>query len=320
MPSFPKPAFDFNYQVATETQRLRDYRDTKPGRAIPAKQSDRLLVASWNIANLGQQQRRDKDHQVIAEIISWFDIVAIQETKDDLSGLRGLQSHLPASWRALFSDKGGNDERMAFLYDSDKVSLLEKVGEIAVPPKDHKWIKLPGVTSVFKGFDRNPFLAAFQAGSFRFVLVNVHLFYGSPGKADVERRALEAYATSRWADLRGDDKHAYARDIIPLGDFNLPKVEPGDLIYTALRRRGLIRPEHSTRIASAIASDSDYDQILFLPGQTGDEFTGNIGVFDFDGAIFRGLWDNPNRSATDFRNFVRYYISDHRPLWAEFRI
>ena len=48
------------------------------------------------------------------------------------------------------------------------------------------------------------------------MLINVHLFYGSPGKADVERRALEAYATARWADLRGDDQHAYARDIIPL--------------------------------------------------------------------------------------------------------
>lgn len=86
MPSFPKPNFDFNYRTSTEKQRLRDYRDTQPGRAISAKTANNLLIGTWNIANLGQQQRRPKDYELIAEIISWFDIVAIQETKDDLSG------------------------------------------------------------------------------------------------------------------------------------------------------------------------------------------------------------------------------------------
>ena len=320
MPSFPKPSFTFQYQTDTEIQRLRHYRDNEPGRQIPAKSNNRLLVGTWNIANLGQQQRRDKDYRILAEIISWFDIIAIQETKDDLAGLRAIQGHLPNSWQTLFSDKGGNDERMVFVYDANKVAQLEKVGEIAVPPKDVKHIKLPGINRTFSGFDRNPYLAAFVAGSFEFLLVNVHLFFGSAATADVQRRALEAYAVSRWADLRTKDKDAYVTDIIALGDFNLPKVEPGDLIYAALRRRGFERPTHSTRIASSIASDSDYDQIMFFPGQTDDEFTGNIGVFDFDGAIFPGLWNNPNRSESDFRAYVRYYISDHRPLWAEFQI
>jgi hypothetical protein len=69
-----------------------------------------------------------------------------------------------------------------------------------------------------------------------------------------------------------------------------------------------------------VASDAQYDQIMFFPGQTKDEFTGNIGVFDFDGAAFSSLWNNPNRSAAQFRAYVRYYLSDHRPLWAEFKI
>ena len=38
------------------------------------------------------------------------------------------------------------------------------------------------------------------------------------------RRALEAYAVARWADLRRKDKDAYVSNIIALGDFNLPKV------------------------------------------------------------------------------------------------
>jgi endonuclease/exonuclease/phosphatase family metal-dependent hydrolase len=316
--SFPKPTFEFNYQTQLEIDRLRHYRDNEPGRQIPAKAADRLLVATWNIANLGGQDRRAKDHKILAEIIGWFDIVAIQETKDDLSGLRGILAELPASWRTVFSDHSGNDERLAFLYDGDKIELLEKVGEIAVSPKDLSKIKLPGITQTFGGFDRNPYIAAFSARNFRFLLVNVHLFFGSEAQADVDRRALEAYAAARWADLRAKDKDAYTRDIIALGDFNLPKVEPGDPIYSALRARGLERPPHSTQIAGSISTDAEYDQIMFFPGQTQNDFTGAIGVFDFDGIIFRGIWET--KTPAQFRSYVRYYISDHRPLWAQFKI
>ncbi len=319
MPSFPKPKFSFRYRTRVETRRLREYRDTKPGRAIPARTAGRLLIATWNVANLGQHERRQKDYRLLAEVIGWFDIVAIQETKDRLDGVHAIQRELPPGWAVLVSDTGGNDERMAFLYDSNKVRQLEKVGEIAVPPKDVRHIKLPGINRKFSGFDRNPYLAAFRSGSLEFVLVNVHLFFGSSGRADVERRALEAYATARWADLRRNDSDTYAPDIIALGDFNLPKVEPGDLIYSALRRRGLERPPHSTRIASSISTDSEYDQVMFFPRTATGAFTGNVGVFDFDGAVFRGLWERPDTTPAEFRTYVRYYLSDHRPLWAELR-
>ena len=321
MPSFPKPKFDLAYSVPEEIEALRNYRDTKEGRQIPAKSPNRLLLATWNIANLGLQKRRNKDHQLLAEIISWFDIVALQEVHDNLEGLRGIQGNLPPSWRALFSDRAGNQERMAYLYDANKIVLQEKVGEIAIPVAEQKHIKLKGITRKFQGFDRNPYLAAFQADTFRFLLVNVHLYFGkATNKADLERRSLEAYAASRWADLRRKDKDAYVKDIIVLGDFNLPKIEPGDPIYTALRQRGLRLPDHSTRIGSNLTSDMHYDQIMFFPGQTQQDFTGNIGVFDFDGAVFSDLHNDPARTPSQFRSFVRYYLSDHRPLWIEFQI
>ena len=268
MPSSPKPTFSFNYSTNTEINALRHYRDNQPGREIPAKSNNRLLIATWNIANLGLHKRNPRDHKILAEIISWFDIIALQEVNDNISGLRDILSNLPNTCNTLFSDKAGNDERMAFIYDSNKINLLEKVGEIAVPPKDKKYIKLKGVNRKFTGFDRNPYLASFQAGKFKFILVNVHLYFGEDKKADRDRRSLEAYATSRWADLRRDDKHAYAKDIIALGDFNLPKAEKGDPIYDALRKRGLRIPQHSTSIASNLKDDKHYDQIMFFPGQT----------------------------------------------------
>ncbi|GAF80379.1 unnamed protein product [marine sediment metagenome] len=318
MPPFDKPPFTYNYRVSSQIRILRTYRQNKPRRAIPSKAADRLLLATWNIANLGLQERRDKDYRLITELVSWFDMAAIQEVNDDLRGIRAIQQHLPPAFRLLFSDYAGNKERLAFLYDSRKVTVLEKVGEIAVPPSDKRYIKLPGIQRKFPGFDRNPYLAAFRAGSFTFLLVNVHLYFGSDSAISMNRRSLETYAVARWADLRRKSKNAYTRDIIALGDFNLPNAEPGDPIYEALTRRGLHLPDHSTGIGSAIATDNHYDQIAFFPGETQNEFTGRSGVFDFDGALFRTLWQTRGRK--DFLAYMRYYISDHRILWTEFRI
>ena len=76
MPPFPKPTFNFAHQVQTEVAALRHHRAT---RLIPAKASIRLLIATWNIANLGVQYRRGQDYQLMAEMLSWFDLVAIQD-------------------------------------------------------------------------------------------------------------------------------------------------------------------------------------------------------------------------------------------------
>ncbi len=318
MPPFPKPACSYEYHLSPQIDALRKYRDTNPGRAIPAKAADRLLLATWNVANLGVQERREKDYLLIAELVSWFDLVAMQEVNDNLSGLRAIHRHLPESFRLLFSDAAGNDERLAFIYDSDKVALLEEVGEVAIPPSDIRYIKLPGIGQRFGGFDRNPYLAGFRSNSFVFILVNVHLYFGSESAISVNRRSLETYAVARWADLRRQSPYAYSRDIIALGDFNLPKAQPGDPIYEALTKRGLHLPKHSTQIGSSIASDSHYDQVAFFPSETQQEFTGNSGVFDFDGALFRTLWEE--RTPQEFFSYVRYYVSDHRPLWAQFRV
>jgi endonuclease/exonuclease/phosphatase family metal-dependent hydrolase len=323
MPPFVKPEFTYNYQVEAQINALRRYRDEKPGRRIPEKVPDKLLLATWNIANLGVQERRDKDARLLAEIVSWFDLIAIQEVNDDLSGLMQLMAHLPGDYKALFSDAAGNNERMAFLYDATKVELLSKVGEVAIAPASLRHIRLEGIEQKFRAFDRSPYLAGFQAGNFRFVLANVHLYFGSFNNKEestrsMNRRRLETYAVARWADLRRKSDNSFARDIIALGDFNLPRAEPGDPIYDALTKRGLRLPDHSSRVGSSIASESNYDQIAFFPGETEAEHTGEGSVFDFDGAVFETLWEN--RGETDFNAYVRYYLSDHRPMWAQFQI
>jgi endonuclease/exonuclease/phosphatase family metal-dependent hydrolase len=315
MPPFPRPRTSFDYDLDTELSALREH---KRLRGVPKRSPNSLLLCTWNIANFGVQKRRHKDHSLLAEILSWFDLVAVQEVADDLSGLCAVRDLLPESYRLLISDTAGNDERAAFVYDADKVELLELVGRLSIPVNDLGHIKLEGVDQPFRGFDRSPYLAAFQSGSFRFVLASVHLFFGSDAPKDMGRRSLEAYAVARWADLRRKDKHAYASDIIALGDFNLPAVQAGDPIYRALTRRGLVLPEHSTEVGgSSLGGHHHYDQVAFFPGET-KEFNERIGPFDFDNALFKELW-HPRRPAL-FLAYTRYYVSDHRPLWAEFRV
>jgi endonuclease/exonuclease/phosphatase family metal-dependent hydrolase len=316
VPPFPKPRFDYSYDLAREVAALRDYRKHKPGRQIPAKGKGRLLVGTWNVANLGVQDRLDSDYALIAEVASWFDLVAVQEVNDDLRGIEAIHSHLPSRYDLLFSDASGNRERQAFLYDSRKVSRLREVGRVAIPPSQLPKIAVAGATTAFAGFDRGPYLASFESGAFRFALLNVHLFYGSEAPADLDRRTLETFAVAWWADRTHRDKKSYVGDVVPLGDFNLPKAAPGDRIFDALVALGLTTPSHSSQIGSAIASDNQYDQIAFFPGSTKDRFTGACNVFDFDGALFQDLW--AQRTPVQFRAYTRFHISDHRPLWAEF--
>jgi endonuclease/exonuclease/phosphatase family metal-dependent hydrolase len=313
MPEFPKPAFPFSYRLAAEVQALRTH---AKARGVPAKAKSRLLAATWNIANLGAQDRRPADLKLIAEILSWFDLVAVQECRDNCRHLRAALTFLGSPYRAVYSDAGGNNERMVFVYDSAKVQLLEKVGEIAFPPAQYSGIRIKGVARRFDGFDRTPYLAAFEAGKMRFMFVNVHSYYGSPQKASVERRALETLAVAKWASRRRKSPFAFTKEIFVMGDFNMPKRAKGDPIYDALTGLGLEVPKHSTEIATTIASQNNYDQVAYFPGESADLFV-KSGVFDFDQVIFRKLWTS--RSEADFKAYCRYYLSDHRPLWVQLK-
>ncbi len=151
----------FTYTLGTERQVLLA---TKTHRGIPQKAVDKLLTATWNLTNFGLQKRTDDDCALMAEVVSWFDLDAIQEIADSLSQFRILIKHLPASYRVILSDIGGNDERTGFLYDSTKVTRLELAAEVAVPPSDQRFIRMRGVSGAFKGFDRNPYVVEPPSG------------------------------------------------------------------------------------------------------------------------------------------------------------
>jgi endonuclease/exonuclease/phosphatase family metal-dependent hydrolase len=314
VPPFPKPDFEHPYSLPAEIAALRKHRDE---RNIPAKRDDRLLLATWNIANLGVQERKTSDYELIAQIVSWFDIVAVQEVADNLAGLRAIRDQLPPRYRLVISDVAGNRERAAFVYDAAKVEPLEETGRLSIPPAQFRFIKMPGVSRKFDGFDRPPFIGTFRAGRFSFEALNVHLFFGSDkSKPDIERRTLETFAIARWCDITRDSEFAYLRDIIALGDFNLPEFSESDPIFRTLRSRGLELPAHKSQVGgSSLQGLKHYDQVAVFPNET---VVDAIGVFDYDNVIFASLFKD--KTLPQFLSYLRYYVSDHRPMWAQFTI
>ena len=94
---------------------------------IPEKTaSNTLLLATWNIREFGDN-RKPESLFYIAEIISRFDLVAVQEVAGNKRGLEKVISILGKNWDYIATDStegsAGGQECMAFLYDTNKVNF-----------------------------------------------------------------------------------------------------------------------------------------------------------------------------------------------------
>jgi hypothetical protein len=81
--------------------------------------------------------RRDLfDLRCIAEVISRFDIVAIEEAREDLSALRLVLATLGDSSGLIATDvtrgRAGNNERLVFVFDTRRVKPSGLAGELVV--------------------------------------------------------------------------------------------------------------------------------------------------------------------------------------------
>ncbi len=211
-------------------------------RKVPKSTPGRLLLASWNVANLGVQGRTPNAKKLIAHIIRRFDLIALQEVKDELGSFRTVLKHLGPSFDYIMTDPGGNTERMAFVYRKSRVTPTHLFGEVALRAAEYprrtvnvRWTDKSGRAKVdkfkklrFVPFDRNPSIGSFESGQFDFILANCHLYFGKfqnskkkEDRARYARRVLEIFALARWADRRFDSSTAYDKDIIILGDTRL---------------------------------------------------------------------------------------------------
>lgn len=238
-----------------------------------------IKIASWNIRTLSKK-KADEDLRIIADIMTGFDLIAVQEPKDT-EVLDRVLRFLPG-WKYLSAEpvgRGTSTERYAFFWKTQAVSLVG-TPSIVKDPRDR--------------FIREPFTATFRAGEFDFTLCTIHVLFGN--SKDERRRELrlldELLASIQRANGSEDD-------VILLGDFNAP---PDDAGWQMGSWKALVQPPAKTTVGEV----SLYDNIWFDPDLT-REYAGSFGVKAFDTEAFPGGVRDARRR-----------VSDHRPVWAAF--
>lgn len=309
MRTHTEPEFDYDADFDAERQRIVEHRDT---RWIPERTEDNLLLATWNLTAFGEHDRALWHLGLMAEIIEPFDVVAVQEIGEDLTHIEVLLGNLGGSWHALYTGVEGDGERLGFLYNADRVMPDGLATELRVHTTSRRRLVVGGVEEEFEELHRDPFVVHFVAGQFELELtmMNVHLYRTSSGL-----RRQEAIALARWARGRVDAEHPPCGDVVVLGDFNLSRLFPGDAAHQQLVELGMMVPDHGSHVVRTnYAKDRHYDALAFFPARTADGFTGTLGVFDFDNVVFPDLYaEDP----VSFYKYLRYCLSDHRPLWVE---
>jgi len=311
-------------RVLEDSARLK----TRLDESVPPKHLDRnLLVATWNIQKFGNLTKKwaagagdspKRDYHallLIREIVSRFDVVAVQEVMSNLRALRYMMKLLGPEWGFLMTDVNvgdkGNDERIAYVYDTRRVRPSGLACELVIPEEEEY---IPA-NAFQRQFVRTPYAASFISKDKTFILTSCHIYYGEKS----EDRAGELRAIARmmagWARREKEWGHNY----ILTGDFNIDRM--GDPLYDAFVGTGLYVPEDLHNLPRTIFAregepdtEKFYDQLAWfkdaadVPQLTLEYVRG--GYVNFVGLVMRNL----SRRSLGFR------LSDHFPLWAEFRV
>jgi endonuclease/exonuclease/phosphatase family metal-dependent hydrolase len=285
---------------------------------VPPRRTDgNVIVGTWNIQkfgalhpdwteNPGTPKRNLRALALIAEVVRCFDVIALQEVQRETTALRALvEQFLGPHWALLLTDvsggEKGNNERLAYLYDTRRVVLSGLSGEIVLPPTPDG---LP------EQFDRTPYIAGFRAANEHFTLLTVHIRYGAVPADRLPE--LQRFARYTAGELRARTRTGQSREepnLLVLGDFNIDQRQ-GNPLFDAFVETGLWVPEALQQVKTTAGKTAKYyDQIAWFQGEDfGLRPSGRAGAIDFAGAVYKELSSAqlPPR------------MSDHLPLWIEF--
>lgn len=333
--------------------RLREGLDA----AVPEKDSEnRLLLATWNIRDFGKANRRGyggrfpETHYLIAETLSRFDFVAVQEV-NDLAEWSQVMRILGRDYDYVCSDVtatelGGNGERLTYVFDRRKVSFQSIIGEIVLPADMliSKALVEPAHEEdkkIYAGkqFRRSPYVGFFQAGWFKFAICTVHIYYGEESGEKLQERIEEIGAVAEYFGTRADKELKDDRALILLGDFNI--VHPEHKTMKALTDNGFKTPKALAKPSNVLATKY-YDQIAFKTKDEVIEFiegksnAGVIPLFDFvlrdTAEDFDAYWPEAAKSSNAkkaktaaekkayYKDWRTYQVSDHNPMWCRIHV
>jgi hypothetical protein len=329
---------------------------------VPAKNTESdLLLGTWNLRDFGKVNRKgfgDRQPEsffYIAEVLSRFDFVAVQEV-NELDEWEKVMKILGSDWSWIATDVtdpglGGNGERLTYLYDTRKVHFRNIAGELVLPadllistavkPKDDptEVVDVAG-EEVGKQFRRTPFAALFQAAWFKYEICTVHIYYGDESGQKLEERIAEIERVGQFFGKRAKSALSDGRSLILLGDFNI--VGRDHKTMKALEKAGFKVPKALQEApATNVEKNKYFDQIAFqaTPGELdeldkpGAGAAGGAGSVD----IYKQLYTadrfddyeaqakaSPNgkdKSGDKLRDYYldwrTYQFSDHAPLWVK---
>jgi len=240
--------------------------------------SPNITIASFNIRKFSDNSRTDEELAQIAEVLSEFDLIAVQEVLGDPIILNRTVEMLPG-YDFIVSEQVGNiqKERYAFIFN-EKIEVVSK-----------------GKTyyDKFDNFIREPYYASFRSGGFDFKIMTVHILYGDRAS---DRTGEMKQIASVYEYYQEKDSE---NDLILTGDFNTqPTQDNFDYIWAIPDVTVAIQEGKST-----IGKTGNlYDNIIF--DSNTDEYTRLSGIHYFDSGMER--------------DSAKEAISDHRPVWAVF--
>ncbi len=306
-------------------------------KGIPPRRTEQnLLVASWNIKEFGHTtQRLPEAYFYIAEILSCFDLIAIQEVKSTLKDLEIVMRLLGSNWDHLVSDitdgNDGNSERSAYLYNNRRVKLSGTVGEIVL------WPEIT-VGSDIKQLKRTPYLTGFRAGWKEFAMINLHL---NPGDDDEDVLYRRQEVTLLIAALVAKMDEHWTGNLVLSGDFNLYHGED-DPTVEAFAAAGFKEIDGLVGKSTTATQTQAYDRMFLRAGRyfqlvkdpAGKDIGGVFNPFDFVFrqqdhrqyqdemlAVYGGKKDLVNDAGALEDYFMHYWrrnqLSDHLPIWFE---
>jgi endonuclease/exonuclease/phosphatase family metal-dependent hydrolase len=257
----------------------------------------------------------------MAQILSAFDVVALQEVHWKLDALHDLLGILGPEWGYFVTDVkegvAGNMERIAILYYRPRVAFEHVSGEIVLPDE-----------SLIEGrqFARKPLLSSFRSGRFAFRICSAHVYFGG-GRADARARSIrECQALADYLIWTAQREH---QTIVLAGNFNMTDKD-SDAVR-AFTQRGFRIPPRILH-PSSVRGDKYYDMIGLYEGDDPESpqprfgSSGSINLFEH---VFRSadedvyldeMSPSQRESRRGYERWKTRQLSDHRPVWLELRL
>ncbi len=313
---------------------------------IPGKRDpNSLLVATWNIKELrlhlndSGRMRTSESFAYIAQILSRFDLVAIQEVRATEEALSPILEYLGKHWKSQSSGisegRRGNNEMFCFIYDSRKIEFNGYTDKIVIP----EGIEDPNGEKV--QIAKPPFIAEFAFNGVRIQACNVHFIFGGNDRESHLHKVKELQATIDVLKRRHEREGGEVATIL-LGDMNIPSLneitEEEDMIKI-IETHNFLLPKPTRGVPSNVSKNQAYDEIALAKYKDSIPFRVlGGGVFDLfqyvyteeQRSVYHDLMkshkNDPSTLKTD-SNFESYYnrywkrvqISDHLPKWVQLK-